>query len=581
MTAVGVGRARKAFRLPILRKDLTELAARRRTYIARFAYALVLFVTACTLFYGNIGLTAGASETLGRGHAHFMGLLFFQLAALYLIVPVLTASAITAEKERETLALLLVTTLSPRQIVLQKYASRMTPILSFVFLSFPLMAITYTFGGVTITDLVLGIVLLIYMCLELGAFAILCSAIFRTTVEALCATYLGFPILALAFPGVCSSQFMASASIGSGHPPAVSPEVTLGLVTLASTGYATFFLVACLSLAESVLVNRAFVPYRSLLLQFFRWVDRRYEKMNVLTGGIVLMRDRDLLPKRHPVRWRETQKKSLGTFRYLFRVFVALEVPVLIAIQWIRGTSPLDDSTMTGLLFVIWTATTLLISIYAASVISEERSRQTLAVLAACPLSTQQILREKLAGLRRMIAVLVVPFVTIFLFEHWWYGHSPWGYLLISLLTVAAYFPVIEWVGLAAGLRMQRQLPAMIVTLGFLIAWAGGLAVAVPLCQYFDIPTGRWGTVVSALSPLDMIATVQESAPGRNFASEEPMPWQRTPLAMAAHFAFYFGCYFLLRWRCLRTADRQIGRIPQPARNSKQRMKVADPPVAG
>ena len=39
MTAVGIGRARKTFRLPILRKDLTELAARRRTYIARFAHA--------------------------------------------------------------------------------------------------------------------------------------------------------------------------------------------------------------------------------------------------------------------------------------------------------------------------------------------------------------------------------------------------------------------------------------------------------------------------------------------------------------------------------------------------------------
>ncbi len=129
---------------------------------------------------------------------------------------------------------------------------------------------------------------------------------------------------------------------------------------------------------------------------------------------------------------------------------------------------------------------------------------------------------------------------------------------------MAAYLPVIEWVGLAAGLRMHRQLPAMIVTLGVLTAWAGGLAVAVPLCQYFNIPTGRWGTVVSALSPLDMIAAVQESAPGRNFSSEEPLPWQRAPMAMAAHFAFYFGCYSVLRWRYLATADRQLGRIPQP-----------------
>ncbi len=232
-----------------------------------------------------------------------------------------------------------------------------------------------------------------------------------------------------------------------------------GCSCVVSTEHATFLIVASLSFAESILVSRAFVPYRNLLLQFFRWLDRRYEKMNVLTGGIVLLRDRDLLPRHNPVRWRETQKKSLGTFRYLFRVFVAVEAPVLIAIQWIRGTAPLDDSTMTGLLFVIWTATALLISVYAASVISEERSRQTLAVLAACPLSTRQILKEKLAGLHRMIAILVVPFVTIFLFEHWWYGRSPPGYLLFSLLTVAAYLPVIEWVGLAAGLRIRGSCP--------------------------------------------------------------------------------------------------------------------------
>ena len=129
----------------------------------------------------------------------------------------------------------------------------------------------------------------------------------------------------------------------------------------------------------------------------------------------------------------------------------------------------------------------------------------------------------------------------------------------------------------------------MIVTLGVLTAWVGGLAAAVPLCQYFGIPTGRWGTVVSALSPLDMIAAVQETAPGGKFTGVEPMPWRQAPMAMAAHFAFYFGCYAVLRWRCLRTADRQLGRIPQPAGGRRQRaaesargtMKVADPPEAG
>ena len=86
-------------------------------------------------------------------------------------------------KERETLALLLVTTLTPRQIVLQKFVARMASVLWFVFLSFPLLAITYTFGGVTVEELLIGIVLLVFTCLVLGAVAIMCSAYFRTTFE--------------------------------------------------------------------------------------------------------------------------------------------------------------------------------------------------------------------------------------------------------------------------------------------------------------------------------------------------------------------------------------------------------------
>ncbi len=554
---MALGGAWTAFRLPILKKDLTELAAQKRTYVIRFAYALLLFVTACTLFYANIGVSAGAGQTLGRGEAHFSGLLTFQMAALYLIVPLLTAGAITAEKERETLALLLLTTLTPRQIVMQKFASRMTPILSFVFLSFPLLAITYTFGGVTVDELALGILMLVYTCLELGAFAILCSAYFRTTVEALVATYLGCPLFAWVFPGTCS---VAVAGLTGAH-------VNLTVAALVSTGYSTFFVVACLSLAESILVSRAFVLYRSHLLRFFRWLDRRYEQMNVVTGGIVLVRDRGVLPKRDPVRWRETRKKSLGTFRYLFRVLVALECPVLFAMQWIHpgGASISDDSTMSVLLDLVWIAAGLLIAVYAASVISEERSRQTLNILAASPLATRQILDEKLAGVHRLMLVVLVPFASIFVFEYWWYSRVGYDYLVLSALTVGLYLPVLQWLGLSIGLRMQSQLPAIIVTLLLVTVWTCGLAAVLPLLRHFQIETALWDRVILGLSPANMIWAVQHSAPGRLGATEFPSPWQTSRIAVVAHFTFYAGCYGLLRWRCLRNADRNIGRIPQPA----------------
>ena len=255
--------------LPILRKDPLEMAVQRRTYLIRFGYALGLFVLACSLFYANIGLSAGAGQTLGRGADHFANLMTFQLAALRLLVPILTAGALTAEKERETLALLLLTTLTPRQIVLQKFASRMTPILSFVFLSFPLMAITYTFGGVTVEELLIGIVLLVFTCLVLGAVAIMCSAYCRTTFEALIATYLSSLVICGFLVSCLGSTFL--------NPRA---DISLAVTAVVSTGLCTFVVASCLSMAESILISRAFVPYRSHLMAFFRWLDapRRDER---------------------------------------------------------------------------------------------------------------------------------------------------------------------------------------------------------------------------------------------------------------------------------------------------------------
>src|SRR6202034_1664734 len=55
---------------------------------------------------------------------------------------------------------------------------------------YPLLAITYTFGGVTPGELVDGMILLVIVCLHLGALAIACSAYFQTTAQALAATYI-------------------------------------------------------------------------------------------------------------------------------------------------------------------------------------------------------------------------------------------------------------------------------------------------------------------------------------------------------------------------------------------------------
>jgi ABC-type transport system involved in multi-copper enzyme maturation permease subunit len=539
----------KTMRLPILTKDLLERASRKRTYVFRFVYGLVLFVFACTLFYGNIGVSADAGQSLGRGADHFAWLISIQLAVLYALVPIITAEAVAGEKQRDTLALLLVTTLTPRQIILQKFAARTASILSFVCLSFPLLAITYTFGGVTPGELVAGMFGLLVACLQLGALAILCSTYFQTTAQALVMTY-------LVFLGVHFAWFLASDSTTFFAPPSLG-----GIIFDAITVW------LCLAWAAGVLVDRAFVQSRNYLLEFFRWLDQVFEQMNVLTGGVVLVRDAGFLPKRAPIRWRETRKKSLGTFRYLFRVLVALEFPILFCIQWIRFSPRTDsagDEGLKTLLDMLWIAGAALVTVHAASVISEERSHQTLSVLLTTPLSSKRILAEKLSGVRRLTAVLLVPFATIFLFEKWWYSRGSWDYVVLSALTVVTYLTVIRWTALAIGLRFPNQLTAIVGSVAVVALWAGGLTLAVPLLRYLNIEGGVLASLIRALSPVDMIVAVQDSAayglPGRGF----PSPWEAAPGATVAHFSFYLGVAIVLQWWCRRAADHYLGRIEQP-----------------
>ena len=56
----------RKWKLPLLAKELTEQAARKRTYVIRFGYTALLFVVTCVLFYGDLS-SDGTTSVLGRG----------------------------------------------------------------------------------------------------------------------------------------------------------------------------------------------------------------------------------------------------------------------------------------------------------------------------------------------------------------------------------------------------------------------------------------------------------------------------------------------------------------------------------
>lgn len=542
---------------PLLIKELSELANRRRTYIFRFVYATLLFAAGLVILFNRGGQSGDMMSNVGR--ELFLQLVFIQQIAILLLVPSMTASALTQEKERETLALLLLTTISPSEIVLQKFLSRVVTVLSYVLLSFPLLAVAYAYGGVPVVMLGATCAVLIVTVIYHAAFSIMCSSYFRTTVEALIGVYvLQAPI------SLVAGEYVPSLAVSNQGGAAV--QSVAGVVSFASVSL--FLSLVYLVLATEFLHRRAFVPPRNVLLQLFQALDRFFNEWNQVTGGVVLIKDGSPLPFDQPVAWRETAKKSLGTFRYLVRVLVVVEVPILFVSQLVNINMISGHHAMTVLYYMLWIGSAAMLALHAGNVIAAERSRQTLDVLLATPMSGEELLLEKMAGVKRLLMVLAIPFATIIAFEHWFrdYGwaidDNGWGlwYVAQSVLVILALGKFATWLAFWIGLKTKSTLAAIFISLGSMAA-----ICLIPLFLAMAAPsltsgqTMRNVTAVLAMNPATIVQLVEE-IPADQYRvrwglTQELYPWLFC-LAVTAYFAMGTG----LKQLCLHNADKLLGR---------------------
>ncbi len=547
--------------LPLLAKELNEQAARRRTYIVRFVYAGILFTAACGLFYGSfLQGTGGSAGGLGQGRQMFEQLVGLQFWTIYLFLPAISCGCLTVEKERNTLGLLLITTLSPWQIVMQKLLGRLVPMLTFVVLSFPLMAVAYSFGGITADYLWGGIVVLVVTSIEAAALSVMCSAWYPTTVEAFVGNYVLFLVLFYVVPPGWGPWLFRRAS----DVTFTSTLVSLWLPAALTGGF--------LFAARKFVETRAFVPPKNVLLGIFQRLDKFFNEANEVTGGIVLVKDGDPLPGLEPVAWRETTKKSLGTFRYLFRILVMLEVPLILVCSslTIGGPGGMDISTVSRLLYILWILAVAMIVVHAGSVIAAERTRQSLDVLIATPLTGEEIVQQKLQGVRRLMKVLRVPFLTIFAFEVWWFTGSEyrWTYLGLSLASIVIYLPLLAWIALWMGLKIGSQMKAILGTFALVVGW---LMMPRIVRAVFEDMAGinlpLWIESVLALNPVDQIVSFEELNTTGRLASLKAVQQGFLPFMILAgvNFLIHGLAWFAIRRRCLAHADKLLGRLQSEA----------------
>src|SRR5262249_15196445 len=122
--------------------------------------------------------------------AFFLTFMSVQFAAVLLLTPAYTTSAIAEEKDRQTLEFLLATDLRNREIVLGKLAARLANLVLFVLTGLPVLSLTQFWGGVDPDLVLVGFAATGLTLVGLAGLSILLSVYARKPRDAIVLTYL-------------------------------------------------------------------------------------------------------------------------------------------------------------------------------------------------------------------------------------------------------------------------------------------------------------------------------------------------------------------------------------------------------
>jgi ABC-type transport system involved in multi-copper enzyme maturation permease subunit len=124
------------------------------------------------------------------GQALFTGLLLVETILVAVLAPAFTTGAISLEREKQTLDLLVTTPISSLGLVIGKLGSALAYVLMLIFASLPMAAVVFLFGGVGPDDLLRAYVLLVCFAVGFGAIGLFISALVKRTQVATVLTYL-------------------------------------------------------------------------------------------------------------------------------------------------------------------------------------------------------------------------------------------------------------------------------------------------------------------------------------------------------------------------------------------------------
>lgn len=158
-------------------------------------YNLILIGIA--VFGFEVLFNSGMNDYVNYGTAIglYVALVVLESVMVGFLVPSFTAGSIAGEREKQTLEILLTTTMKPSEIVWGKLMASISMVLLLVVSSLPVISIVFTIGGLALVDLLQFVVLVFVAALLMGSIGVWASTAIKKTVPATVFTFAGIVVL--------------------------------------------------------------------------------------------------------------------------------------------------------------------------------------------------------------------------------------------------------------------------------------------------------------------------------------------------------------------------------------------------
>lgn len=459
--------------LAMLHRALRLDARLLRTHLFRFGFALLIYAGLWWAMFMSSRTLMGAP-----GLKLFQTLTYLNVALIALAGISFFATAITEEKEEETLGLLQLAGLDPVGILLGKSTSRLVGAILLLLVQFPFTLLAITLGGVTIRQVLAAYCSLTAFMVLLANVGLLCSVACRRGGTASAATLLFLIGYAFAGPAILGIQL--GLVNGGVIPPKGGIAGTLDRAAAWCQDASIFKRVADImetGFADSpvgfqVLVSLAGagICFGVAWAGFHRFTRdtkiARGRQKDLLARLIAVGRSRRSRPVKHPLAWKEFHFAAGGMPVQIVK-FVLYGL-VTAAVFWSAERYYSYPFAEAGKFVAVAMLAAIVIesSVYASLVFHDEWRDRSLPVLSMLPIRVPTIIWSKIAGCApALIPALFWMFAGCLIWPDGvseilksLYLPSRWFFALVLALylTLTAFFSlVVRWGALPLALAVM------------------------------------------------------------------------------------------------------------------------------